>query len=285
MNDLNYFILNNKAMKSLILFSSREQESLALEHSIVLSRAIGSAQLKQVDIQLCHFENDGSFERMLAGCSRADKLYVKCKHNWQCAPVAALLRNPASMLRRICINFNGRRSEDGDLSSLDEQATRDMNILGCMVENNHLKQLSIYGPDSHVCWDGNKFDGLLCDVTSIESISSNSNHTLECICIGNHQPLSTFTKKCLLLNKNRDKAKVIRKKIFQVFFVGDFDLSPFACMAVSVLPEVVSRIKGREKLSAIYRLLQCMPDLRDVSGGVVSSEPNWEYGDVLNWMI
>jgi hypothetical protein len=55
---------------------------------------------------------------------------------------------------------------------------------------------------------------------------------------------------------------VIRDKIRQLYFVGEFDVSPFSDMAVSVLPEVVSHIEGKDKLSAIYRLLQGrLPDL------------------------
>jgi hypothetical protein len=85
---------------------------------------------------------------------------------------------------------------------------------------------------------------------------------LECINIG--QMPSKFTMKCLAL-KNENKSKVICNKILQFYFVGKFDVSPFAGMPVSILPEVMGQIEGNGKQSAIYRLLQCMPELFNVS--------------------
>jgi hypothetical protein len=57
--------------------------------------------------------------------------------------------------------------------------------------------------------------------------------------------------------------QVIRKKILRYYFVGEFDVSSLSSMAVSVLPEVEVI-----KLSAIYRLLKCIPDLCNVSDRV-----------------
>jgi hypothetical protein len=65
---------------------------------------------------------------------------------------------------------------------------------------------------------------------------------------------------------------VTRNKILQFYFVGEFDLSPFSNMAVSVLPEVLSQIEGTDKLSALYRLLQGIPDLCNVHDRVYSEQ-------------
>jgi hypothetical protein len=82
MNDLDYFIRNNKALMTLVLFS---RERVSLEHSTILSEAIGSAQLEKVDILRCCFDNDRSLEQMLEGCASVDrKLVVTCKYNSQC---------------------------------------------------------------------------------------------------------------------------------------------------------------------------------------------------------
>jgi hypothetical protein len=48
------------------------------------------------------------------------------------------------------------------------------------------------------------------------------------------------------------------------FFVGDFDITPFTNMPVSVVPEVISQIRSETKQSAIFRLLKCIPELSDV---------------------
>jgi hypothetical protein len=52
---------------------------------------------------------------------------------------------------------------------------------------------------------------------------------------------------------------------FRFYFVGEFDVSPFSNMVVSILPEVVSQIESTDELSAIYRLLRYIPELSNVS--------------------
>jgi hypothetical protein len=109
------------------------------------------------------------------------------------------------------------------------------------------------------------FDKLLCDDSTIESIT-NSNHTLESTLVNGYAPsnLSTFAEQLLALNVSVDKAKVIRSKTQRFYFAGEFDVSPFSTMPLSVLPEM-SRIQENDNQSAMYRLLQCLPELRNVS--------------------
>jgi hypothetical protein len=160
--------------------------------------------------------------------------------------------------------LNRGHSNDSDLRSLDiQQAMRDISAI--LRRNTHLKGLVVYILDQvdsfELCND--YFDELLCDVSSIENIY-NSNHTLEYISIDGE--LSAFTEECLLLNMDENKAEVIRNKILQYYFVAKFDVSPFSNMALSILPEVMNQIEeDDDKLSAIYRLLQCIPELCNVS--------------------
>ena len=105
----------------------------------------------------------------------------------------------------------------------------------------------------------------LCDASSIIGIRA-SNHTLEMIeCLNDHSPL---VEDCLKLNTNASKNTVIKTKIARYYFVRDFDISPFANMPVSVLPEVLSLIRGEintDQQSAIFRVLRCIPELCNVS--------------------
>jgi hypothetical protein len=110
---------------------------------------------------------------------------------------------------------------------------------------------------------------LLCDVSSIETIA-NSNHTLSSIRV--HEYLSPFPHQCLLFNRNGDKTKVIRDKIMQFYFVGEYNISPFINMPLSILPEVMSSIKGHDKQFAIYRLLRGIPEVCNVSGRECSEQ-------------
>jgi hypothetical protein len=247
------FIQNNEALTCLALSCN----SLSLEQSTGLSTAIGRAQLTEVTIY-CKFEHDGSFEQFLEGCVGVDRLRVLCLYNSQCTAVAALLRGTTHLVRDLKLTF--RRYVNR------QQAVRE--ITESLVENTTLKALEFDAVRSHER-DGFDFEKLLCDASSIQSIS-NSNHTLERISLlsrdftpdeAHRYELSPFTEQCLVFNQNDDKDKVIRDKISHFYFVGEFDVAPFSSMAVSVLPEVVSQIQGAKKLSAIYRLLQLIPEL------------------------
>lgn len=257
MDVLSYFIQNNSALKTLWLAS---EESVTLEQSDVVSRAIriSSAKLEKVFIRYCSFENNGAFERLLEGCPRVKSLVVTCKHHWQCTAVAALLRDPSNVLRKLSVSLQNMQL-DG------KRAVRD--ITRSLVGNNHLQDLNIIWMYASYCTD---IDKLLCDPSSIQSIT-NSNHTLKCIQI-DRLALSTLADQCLELNMNENKAKVVRDKIFQFYFAGEFDVSPFSNMAVSVLPEVMSQIKGDNKQSGIYRLLMCVQELCNISDRVCSEQ-------------
>ena len=55
------------------------------------------------------------------------------------------------------------------------------------------------------------------------------------------------------------------------YFVGDFDVSPFVKLQLSVVPSVLGMIKGDDVLysqSAIFRLLKSIPDLCNVGSRV-----------------
>jgi hypothetical protein len=89
---------------------------------------------------------------------------------------------------------------------------------------------------------------------------------LEEINVSGHT-LSKLANKCLELNKNENKTQVVRHKILQFYFVGKYDVYPFISMPLSVLPEVISQIRGKKKkkMSAIYRLIKCIPELCNIS--------------------
>lgn len=262
-NDLSYFILNNKALKTLVLAS---RERVTLMQSAILSEAISSAQLEEVNIRHCRFRNDEAFERILGACSSSSVkiLDVPGKHDWQCTEVAALLRGPAkNVIRELRMGFLHFRN------ALDQKEDMTTNI----ALNNYLCFAGKRA--SHQILDLEK---LLCNSSSLESIS-NSNHTLECVTLV-REGLSPYllgkrAEKYLEFNRNPDKTKVIHDKIRWFYFVGQFDVSLFLDLPASILPEVMSKIKGKDKLklSAVYRLLQSIPYLCNVSQRL-SSEQN-----------
>jgi hypothetical protein len=285
MEHLCEFVQYSEALVDLRL-SSKEpylglsSATVSLEQSTHLSSAIvGSIKLREVnfcvDIRNCCFEDDGSFERLLEGCSKVPWLKVFCEHNWQSTAVAALLRNASIEISQLdmYLKYNLDR----------EQVARD--ISSSLLGNRYLRSLWIaggswqtddepsYAPFEDYSWelDHVGVKNLLCDVSSIETIV-NSNHTLTSIYVEGHDP-SRFAIQCLNLNKNGDKTKVIRDKIRQFYFVGEYNISPFTNMPLSILPEVMSSIKGNDKQSAIYRLLRGIPEVCNVSGRECSEQP------------
>lgn len=211
-------------------------DGVLLEQSTILSSAISSPHLDTVDITKCRFENDGSFEQTLRGCAKVDCLRVGCKHNLKCNALAAFLRDQTNEIRQLEIKFN---------SDLDgEQCARD--ISASLVVNKHLRSLEL-GDHDGLCeldwFDSNK---LLCDVSSIKSII-NSNHTLLWLEVSGHTP-STLAEQCLDLNHCSNEAWVIRSKILQFFFFGEFDVdvSSSSNMAVSVIPVDIRVSSGKQ---------------------------------------
>jgi hypothetical protein len=147
--------------------------------------------------------------------------------------VAALLRDPSTVLQYLDMHLSRGRSDDEDMRTFGEQAVSD--IWASLVGNTTLKSICIETNDDPFEREYFDSDKLLCDVSSIESIS-NSNHMLQDVLVSGHI-ISTFADRCLLINTVRDKAKSIRDKILQYYFVGEFDLSPFVDMHLSVLPK------------------------------------------------
>jgi hypothetical protein len=206
----------------------------------------------------CNFENDESFERIIEGCSRVERLYVDCEYNSQFTAVASLLQDPANELRDLSLNLVFGHLDNEGGRSFSEQAVRE--ISASLVGNMHLKSIFI---GDHFNLRGHRLgsiDKLLCDVSSIENIKSNSNHTLESISIPGYN-LLTLAEQCLELNKHWDKAKVIRNKILRFYFLEEFHVSPFVNMHLYFLPKVMNQIRGNDKQSAQYRLLKCIPDV------------------------
>jgi hypothetical protein len=171
-DDLTYFIRNNEALKSLTL--QYLGESMTLENSTAISRAIGSVHLKKLDIMFCGFESDDSFDQLLGGCSSVEELCVICGGTSDCNSLTSFLRDPSNELKILDLSFNRRRSDRDDSV---EQEVRD--ITTSLTENTHLKKLRLSGlrDEYKPSFDSNK---LLCDFSSINSILSGSNHTIEC---------------------------------------------------------------------------------------------------------
>jgi hypothetical protein len=196
---------------------------------------------------------DGAFEQIIAACVGVVCLNVKCCTNSQYTALAALLRNPLLVLRSLRTSgviYPDFEDEDMAVSKISES----------LVGNTKLRELSLdFGTGKD--YQREDFDMVLCNSTTLQNIC-NSNHTLEHV---NHS-CTSFTSECLNLNRNENKNIVIQNKVMQFYFVGSFDLAPFASMPLPVLAKVMSvGEEMRNKQTAIFELLRGLPELCNVS--------------------
>lgn len=115
MFDLRYFLRNNTDMKNLILcgvqtepFEWQEplewQEPVTPRQSNIVSTALTTARLRELDITRCAFQNNGSFEQIISACLGVEELVVHCLHDSQYTALATLLRDPRTILKWLTIS-------------------------------------------------------------------------------------------------------------------------------------------------------------------------------------
>jgi hypothetical protein len=161
---------------------------------------------------------------------------------WPCW-TASLPESPSAdgiVLRGLDMHLSCGHLDDKDMrTTFAEQVVSD--IWASLVGNTTLNAICIETIDDS--WEQKYFDSdiLLCDVSSIESIS-NSNHTLQYISVSGHN-ISTLADHCLLIDMTVDKANRIRHKILQYYFAGKFYVSPCVHLPLSVLPQIIAKSK------------------------------------------
>ena len=149
------------------------------------------------------------------------------------------------------------------LGSEDQVVITDRVITGfadALAQNISLEILELYGTSfSKRGWRA--LADALCDNSSIADIC-NSNHTLHTFWLGRGFPPGCITS-FLSLNKNEDKADVIRSKFLAHFFHNVDNIGPvFAQLPTELFPDAVSWI-GRDHLgfSTMYYLLRSFPSI------------------------
>jgi hypothetical protein len=241
-----------------------EAIELSPEQGNIIATALDGVKLRAFDMKdaIAIYE-DEIFERIVSACWGVEHLKVLCQTDSKFTAVAALIRNPNAMLQDLTFKSESYQDDFDMRLALRE-------IAASLAGNAKLKGLTL--KDDMKPMD--EFDNLLCDCTSLENIC-NSNHTLNAIrapCDShsdrtkecNH--ISDRTKDCLRFNKNQIKSEVIQNNIIQYYFIGEFELAPFASLPLSVLSEVMSL--GEEmsnQQTAIFELLRGIPDLCNVS--------------------
>jgi hypothetical protein len=268
--DLGYFLQNNTNLKYLTL---RSGSPLTPEQGNIIASALAGVQLRKLHMGLRF--GDGAFEKIVSACSGVERLIVECETNSQFTAVAALLRNPNARLQFL----NAEQSTRDDVEIDVDMAVSE--ISESLVGNTKLRELWLDLNTREV-----DFDMLLCNSTTLQNIC-NSNHTLEKVASYSYhiQAIKISTEECLELNRNDNKNKVIQNKVMQFYFVGSFNLAPFASMPLSVLAKVMSGGEEmKNKQTAIFELLRAIPELCNVSSRCVERGQN-NRGDKIVFML
>jgi hypothetical protein len=192
-----------------------------------------------------------------------ERIDVTCEFNSHYSALFTLLQDLTNILKHVVVSTRTDNNVDGPDSLDGHEMVRE--VTSVLTNNTKLIGLRLKWwreQMSDIAYD--YFKKLICDQSSIESIY-NSNHTLEELILGDSCALWIY--ELSRLNNNKDKAQVVRNKILKYYFVGDFDVMPFTNMPVSVVPEVICRIRSDTKQSlqsAIFRLLKCIPELSNM---------------------
>jgi len=256
--DLNHFMTKNTQMEVLCISCGG---LLGSDEGAMIELAVrNSSSLKKIDIMCCTFHDNRVFERILSACSTIPSLSLECREVNNCTAVADFLRNRATELQNLSIGG----VVQGGFSIIAES----------VANNTTLERLEMWGSVS--TGDVRTFERILCNATTLDGIK-NSNHTLVKI-----SPVQNFSHRaldCVKLNRNENKEEVFRQKIAKYYFAGDFDVSPFASMPLSAIPNIMGMIggddlKAKESLqcNAIFRMLKAIPDLSSVGNMKVKSE-------------
>ena len=212
--------------------------------------------------------NANIFQRLLDACSNLHTLRVHCLSPSHCSAVALFLRGANTVKLTVELsNTLGPEHEATIIHGLRENTS--LRFFHLEKQGFFSRSTLEYDPHGHLA-------KALCDSSSIDNIF-NSNHTLTEVYPGfeSSDSESSFQLQCeydikvahcLEMNKNTDKNKVIREKIANYYFVGEFDVSIIARLPVTVVPSILHMIRGDklERQSAIFRLLKSIPSLCNV---------------------
>lgn len=265
--DLRKFFQNNHRLRQVTFRANDRWISPA--QSAHLSAVLRDLSLKNIIIDCIRFANDGTFEQVLFACQKMKRLrLLDFTKNYQLSTIAEWLQNPMTLLPELVLQLHRFFSIDMDIERVENE------ILASLARNTKLQALGVHGLFQN---DESKerIKRLLCNNTSIEGIIQ-SNHSLQEILIYDlegdiheieenetNEPEAPW-QECAELNKNPNKNEVIRAKIMQFYFSGDFDKSSILNMPPSVLAHIMG-IDVEDKQSAIFNILKSIPELCSAS--------------------
>ena len=270
--DLRYFFENNQKLEEIELWRCHEMSPVQSAH---ISMALRDVCLKK--LSMTSRVDNMAFEQILSACRNVKEFFLTVMHtNYHFTSLSEFLQDPATSLEELHLervdispNFDKSRAENELLTSLAENTNlRVLKVVGLLRDDRATETVGLFGNDRATeC-----FKTLLCNTATIDSVCQ-SNHSLQTIELrfSSHvnEKVQEECGEYLELNKNPNKKKVIRNKIFQFHFKGDFDGSFLSNMNLAELAQILG-MDVQEKQSAMFNILKNVPELCAVSSrGVV----------------
>ena len=260
-------LVNNTTLKKLVLTDNYNISSSGW--ATCFRQLTGSqSALEELYFDSCYIDDEGVnilvnlLSRQMDTVRRLDIQYNRfiTADGWRLL-ADVLLPNSTSSLETLQIGSDADIEEETQMN--DDTA---LSFITALSNNSSLVEM-------HICYVKNvsqsSLDALvqvLCDESSIESVC-NSNHTLSNFqyntCNNNIPEHQRIELDLLKLNKCKDKAEVVRKKILTSSVINeDTVVHEFGLMPVTIFPSLMEWI-GRDRLgySAMHCLVQSFPSL------------------------
>ena len=250
-------LANNSTLKKLHMCGSRNITSTGWEvciRKLFDSRSV----LADIDVGFNNIDDEGAAVLVHLAAGKMDTIsYLYLVGNGDISTdrwrtfANVLVPSSTSKLKKLHIGPGEIRPDSG--------ITYDVfiDLVAALADNTTLEELwlpELY--DDVVTLD--KLVKLLCDVSNVDSLCR-SNHSLYAISSYRDTQLDSL----LELNKDKDKAQVVRKKLLLYFFSNVDNIGcEFGCMATSVMPIAMEWI-GRDRLGypAMFEFCRRVPEL------------------------
>ena len=214
-------------------------------------------------LNLSHNEIDDEGVIAIIDTLRATLKFLSLSHNQHITIVG--LRALATLIQQHNSCLEDLTIPPGSI--IDEVVVMYANAL---FNNSTMKVLHLDNTKS-ITWGWAALAKVLCNKTDIESICS-SNHKLQKVYSLANAPSDLVL--CLELNKNEDKAEVVRQKIIKYHFLdGESNIDKFVSMELTELPQAISWV-GRNNTGAslLYKLCKSIPTLFDSESKAKAAE-------------
>lgn len=258
--DWNHFVLNNESLNTLELQRSGKGFSHQKEAMQFLALLKDVKHMDKIIVNSGNMLDYHALDIIMFGCQIAATIQVECADINSFKVITKKLLDPRTQWNSLCILIYGERMDHRNAAN---------NLIWCLHQNKRLSKLRILGEESAQYID-DKYSKLLCNTYSFKTICE-SNHSLHFFEAGWCNPEDTVqicATEYQHLNKNDNKAMVLRTKLMKFYFGKPehqwhkADLKSFEKYPIGLWPFIMS-IENGQHTTAIFNIIKYNPPLCD----------------------